>query len=715
MKIKRFFPHSIKGKFNLLIFIAFILLIAAVVVASYKQQRKTLLGNAEHKLQSQLVQVLNRVNERSNIALLLASELADNPRIQKAVAEHDRGSLAEITEEYFKNRSSKYGIAQLHFHLPPATSLFRAHKPGKYGDDLSSFRKTVLAVNQNQQPISGLEKGVAGFGIRGIVPVVYEGKHFGSVEVGAKFNDSFAKDIKKRFHHELSVVVPEGSGFKYLAKSHNLSIPSKSFPWLRMVMSDEKVRFKRVNKNGKQLLTIFSPLRDFQDEIVGLIAIPSDVTGVLKEIRKDLIVMVVIGISVLMLLTFIVNLTFTRLIDRPIHHIIDKFQAAGKGDLTQKITGKTPSINCSEKMQCNKEDCSCYGKECRCWETAGSFSAQVECPKLVNGEYDSCTECGSVYQIVQLDELQELSSYFNGFVFSMRVLVGSMGDSMHLMDAASQEMTTTASKMQQSVSDASQDAKEVAEAADTLSSNMNSVAAASEETTTNVNIVSTAAENMSEQFADIARETDHASLITKKAVTQAKSAQEKVDVLGKSAREISKVTEAISDISAQTNLLALNATIEAARAGEAGKGFAVVANEIKDLARQTSSATQEIKDRINDIQNSTGATITEIQEISEVIDRVNEIVSGIASSIEEQAATTDEIGANVAQAAQGIGDVNEHVAQSSVMSAEIATNITDVSQVTHNIAGNATDVKSRAKSLAKLAQQLSEDLRQFTL
>ena len=715
MKNKRLLPRSIKGKFNLLVFIAFTLLIAAVVIASYQQQRKTLLGEAEHKLQGQLTQVLNRIHERSNIALLLASELADNLKIQKAVAEHDRDSLADMTEEYFKTRSSKYGIAQLHFHLPPAISLFRAHKPEKYGDDLSSFRKTVLVVNQSQQPISGIEKGVAGFGIRGIVPVEYDGKHVGSVEIGAKLNDSFAMDIKKRFHHELSVLVPEGNGFKYLAKSHNLSVPSKNFSWLRRVMNSEKIMFKRIDKNGKQLLTIFSPLKDFQNETVGIIAIPSDVTVVLKEVRRNLLIMLIIGVLILMLLTFTVNFTFTRLVYRPIHRIIDKLQIAGKGDLTQEITGKIQLINCSQKMQCNKEDCSCYGKDSRCWETAGSFSAQIECPKIANGEYGSCTECDSVYQVARLDELQELSSYFNGFVFSMRTLVGRMGDSVQLMDTASQEMTTTALKMQQSVSDASQDAKEVAEAADTLSSNMNSVAAASEETTTNVNIVSTATETMSEQFAGIVGETDHASLITTKAVTQAKSAQDKVDVLGKSAREISKVTEAISDISAQTNLLALNATIEAARAGEAGKGFAVVANEIKDLARQTSSATQEIKERIDDIQNSTGVTITEIQEISEVIGRVNEIVSGIAGSIEEQAATTDEIGTNVVQAAQGIGDVNEHVAQSSIMSAEIATNITGVSHVTHNIADNATDVKSRAESLADLARQLSDELLQFTL
>jgi len=715
MQVRRLIPRTIQAKYNAIIFITFTILILVAVWSFYIQKKEATFTTARNLLTMQLRQVQSNIVERGSTALALARLVSSNPTAQKAVAEHDRKTLSELVLEGFKKCREKNGMAQMQFHIPPATSLFRAHKPEKFDDDLSSFRFGVLEVNKTHKEVSGVEKGVAGFGIRGIVPVEYHGKHVGSVEFGAKLDNTFAMMIKKEGGHELSIVVPDGNSFIYQAKSHNLSIPRESYPWLRKMMKSKRIEFKQVDKNGKKLLTIFSPLKNYSNDTVGVIAIPLDITTLLDNMNRQLFIILAVSCIVLTLLVFVVTMTFNRLISRPIHQIIEKFKAAGKGDLTQKIIGKTPSINCSKALQCGQENCSCFNKKSRCWETAGSFSAQVECPKIINEVYQSCHECKEVYQNARIDEMQEIASYFNGFVYSMRILIGETNNSMKQMSAASLEMSTTATAMQKSVENASQDANQVAEAAESMNSDMNSVAAASEEATTNVNIVSSAAKNMNEHFSKIAKDTEKANTITAQAVTQATSAQEKVGVLGRSASEISKVTEAISEISEQTNLLALNATIEAARAGEAGKGFAVVANEIKDLARQTSESTKEIKNKIEGIQTSTKDTIVEIQEISSVINQVNETVSTIAHSIDEQAETTSEIGVNVAQAAQGIGDVNEHVAKSSIMSGEIAVSITHVSQLTGDIADNATIVRSGAKDLATLAQRLNKSLSKFTL
>ena len=715
MMLKHLLPRTIKGKYNTTITIAFIFLIAAVVISSYLQKQDSAILSAQNVLQNQLLQVQNRIDERSRTAIALARVIGSAPEVQKAVAERDKGALSDLTLSRFEGFRGKTGMAQLHFHIPPAISLFRGHKPSKSGDDLSSFRFGVVEVNRNKMEVQGVEKGKFGYGIRGIVPITNEGKHVGSLELGAKLNDGFAKEVKENAGHDLSIVVPDGTAFKYLAKSHNLTIPEKSYTWLRKIMEGKETRYKRVKKDGKQLMTVFSPLKDYANQTIGVVAIPLDITPVISKLNKDLLIMLVGSFVVLIVLVLIVNITFNQLINKPIKQIIRNFDAAGKGDLTQEITGKMPSMNCSDLMDCGKEDCSCYGIEARCWETAGSFSTQVECPKIVTGEYASCQECKEVYQKARIDEMQQLSSYFNAFVYSMRILVRDISSSMRLMTDSSQEMSSDATRMQESVSAVTEDARHVAESAETMSSNMNSVAAASEEATTNVNIVSTATDNMRDQFSVIANDTEQASTITTSAVAQARSAQEKVDVLGRSASEISKVTEAISEISEQTNLLALNATIEAARAGEAGKGFAVVANEIKDLAKQTSESTQEIRNKIEDIQNSTGVTIREIKEISEVINQVNEIVSGIASSIEEQAETTSEIGTNVTQAAEGISEVNEHIAHSSSMSGEIAQNISNVSEVTGNISESANNVKSKAKDLSLLADKLNASLEAFKL
>jgi methyl-accepting chemotaxis protein len=198
-------------------------------------------------------------------------------------------------------------------------------------------------------------------------------------------------------------------------------------------------------------------------------------------------------------------------------------------------------------------------------------------------------------------------------------------------------------KLSDSTASMSGRSNSVAGAAEAMSATMNSVAAASEQTATNVNMVASATEEMTATVQEIAHNSEKARTITESAVTQAGSASQKVGELGRAANEISNVTEVITEISEQTNLLALNATIEAARAGEAGKGFAVVANEIKELAKQTAQATQEIKAKIEGIQGSTAGTVNQIEQITGVINEVNEIVGTIATAVEEQAATSREI------------------------------------------------------------------------
>ena len=177
-----------------------------------------------------------------------------------------------------------------------------------------------------------------------------------------------------------------------------------------------------------------------------------------------------------------------------------------------------------------------------------------------------------------------------------------------------------------------------------------------------------------------------------------------VFTLQKLVSDISKVTEVISDISEQTNLLALNATIEAARAGEAGKGFAVVAAEIKELAKQTFGATNEIKEKVEAIQNSTDDTTKGIMETSGVIGQVNEIIVSITKDMEEQSMATEQIITNMNEAAQGLGEVNETVANSSSSASKIAEDIEQISKVSMDMSQNAKKITDKSKGLTNMAE-----------
>jgi methyl-accepting chemotaxis protein len=188
--------------------------------------------------------------------------------------------------------------------------------------------------------------------------------------------------------------------------------------------------------------------------------------------------------------------------------------------------------------------------------------------------------------------------------------------------------------------------------------------------------------------------------VAKNAVHSATATNVTVTKLGESSTEIGNVIKVITSIAQQTNLLALNATIEAARAGEAGKGFAVVANEVKELAKQTAKATEDIGQKIEAIQDVTKGAVSAIEEISAIINQINDISNSIASAVEEQTVTTNEIGRSVSEAAQGVND--------------IAKNIVGVATAARNTTQGANDTKTASVELSEMAARLQSTVSRFS-
>jgi methyl-accepting chemotaxis protein len=218
----------------------------------------------------------------------------------------------------------------------------------------------------------------------------------------------------------------------------------------------------------------------------------------------------------------------------------------------------------------------------------------------------------------------------------------------------------------------------------------------------NLQTVATGAEEMGASIKEIAKNASEAAKIATSAVKVAETTTNAtVSKLGESSTEIGQVIKVITSIAQQTNLLALNATIEAARAGEAGKGFAVVANEVKELAKETAKATEDISRKIEAIQTDTKAAVDAIASISEVINQVNGISSTIATAVEEQNATTNEMARNVSEAAQGSG--------------EITNNIAGVAQAAESTSRGATDTQKAAQQLVETSAELRRLVDQFKI
>jgi len=311
------------------------------------------------------------------------------------------------------------------------------------------------------------------------------------------------------------------------------------------------------------------------------------------------------------------------------------------------------------------------------------------------------------------DETQELAEGFNQFIENIQTMIAKIKGNTNDLTDASSELAGISDQLNSAAEETSGRADSVTSASEKMSLNMDSMSAAMEQATSNINMVSAASEEMSSTISEIAHNAEKARNITTEAVGQAEHASAQVEDLGTAAKEIFTVVETITDISSQVNLLALNATIEAARAGEAGKGFAVVANEIKDLANQTASASSRIKERVAGIQNSTESTTAEIVSITKVVGDINEIVSTIATAVEEQSATTNEITQNISQAYLGISEVNENIAEGSVMAKGVSGDAAEVTTAASHIVDASRQVKDKSAGLSGLAETLFQMMSKF--
>lgn len=272
----------------------------------------------------------------------------------------------------------------------------------------------------------------------------------------------------------------------------------------------------------------------------------------------------------------------------------------------------------------------------------------------------------------------DISTQVNSLIDTSRKAFQAISKNATSLASSSEELAAVSMQMSSNAEETAAQAKVVSGAAVEVSSNTQTVAAGVEE--------------MSASIREISINAVEASTVANQAVQIAQKTNVTMAKLGESSTEIGSVLKVISSIAEQTNLLALNATIEAARAGELGKGFAVVANEVKELARQTAKATEEISGSITAIQSDTKGAMVSIEEISTIINKINDISSLIASAVEEQAATTGEMGRSVSTAAAS--------------SANIASNIGTVSEAAQSTTEGAANTQIAASDLARIASEL---------
>lgn len=577
--------------------------------------------------------------------------IASNTSVIDAVERKDENLLRSLIVQAMKDTGAHFITVS----DQKGVVIARSHSE-KTGDSVMSQVNVAKALTGESNV--GIEPGtVVKFSLRAGCPVTHDGKIVGAVTVGISLSDfDFVDKIKSFTGLETTVFEMDTRLTTTIVKDGKRVVGTKmDNPKVIDVVLTKGEEFFSTNVIlGNSFQAAYWPIKDPNGKISGMYFVGKPL-NVIETAKRNVSLAILLVTSLLAIAMICLAWFIVRGITRPLNAMIFMLKdiAEGDGDLTKRLN-----------------------------DTSGT-------------------------------ETQDLAELFNRFVSQVHTIIKEVSQHATQMNNSSEDMLSLAGSLSKTSDTMDGKSHAVAAAVEQMSSNMNTVASAMEEFSINIGTVASSTEEMSATVSEISMNAGKAREITGLAVESAGAASHRVNDLGDAAREINKVTETITAISSQTNLLALNATIEAARAGEAGRGFAVVANEIKELAQQTARATEDIRTKIQGIQNATGTTVREIQQISDVINNVNSIVTTIAAAVEEQSVTTREITQNLAQASSGIQEINENVTQADSVIRDVARDVTDVSSMAGTISSNAEDVLGSSTTLSTVSTTLSSLVNKF--
>lgn len=379
--------------------------------------------------------------------------------------------------------------------------------------------------------------------------------------------------------------------------------------------------------------------------------------------------LILLGVIVAICMGAVVGTLITKAITGPVNKAAGLAGAMARGDLTQRLDVKTHD----------------------------------EIGEMANALNATCDSLSKILKDIQQNAQTLASASEEVSAISTQLASGAeqMNHQTVTIAGATEEMSTNIKTVDTAAGKMNENSQTVSSAATQISHNMQTVASAVEQVQANTSSIASASEQMSSTVSEIAQNAEKANTTTRNAVKSVDEASEQVGALAHSSQEINQIIEVIMDIAEQTKLLALNATIEAARAGEAGKGFAVVANEVKDLAKQTNDATEDIKRRVEGMQGTTKSTVEKINGINSVIKEVNEIVGIIATAVEEQNTTMKSNAENISQVAAGIQEVSRNVSEVNTGVTDIAKSITGVAQGAQDVAKSAAEASAGAVEVSK--------------
>lgn len=313
------------------------------------------------------------------------------------------------------------------------------------------------------------------------------------------------------------------------------------------------------------------------------------------------------------------------------------------------------------------------------------------------------------------DELGKVAYWFNSFIDKIQKLIKQISENSDNLSSSSQNLNSASSKLKQRAGDMSSRSEIVTKATGDATENVNDISESSKIMAQSVSTIASSIEEMSATVNEISQNCHQEVEIATNADKQIQSTRKMMEKLDTSANEIGKIIEVINSLADKTNLLALNATIEAASAGDAGKGFAVVASEVKELAKQTAQATEEIRNQIENMQNNTKNSVIAIEQITQIIDDINTISQTISNAVEEQSSAINEVTRTMGETNENVGNVAMKVQKTSHDLTNISSNILEVNNSSRITLSGAKEAMEHSDNLADISGKLTNIVKQFKI
>ena len=594
--------------------------------------------------------VRTTIDNQSRIALMGAYVLSENEEIKKLFAEGKREALKNELNEIYTVLSEEMDIYQLHFHQPPAISFLRMHKPEKHSDDLSDVRPTIVETNRDEGFILGLDQGSYGYGIRGLVPMYYQGEHTGSLEFGMTFGEDFLDYLKGQFGGEfffynLQKGVNLGENIDYYGTTaFNGELSETTVEGAsteeRMLRGEVVLDFDR--KSGKSIVSI--PIEDYSGKVIGCVKAVED-TDYFHEINKTIITFIIAAVIMVAVITFTLYFILKRSLKS-----LEVLKEYAKGNF--KAEGS--HLNDDELGQAVKD--------------VGEFVNTKLRPTFENIQQS----VGNLQQDATevADTAQEgtaTAENFNNEFSTLSETSGEMqNDLTESLNSAEQILQTT---------------EEVANSAQELASVSNQLSESADNGTNEIRKVGSAIENTVETNQKV---------------------NESIELLFESTGRINEIADTVTAIAEQTNLLSLNAAIEAARAGEAGKGFAVVADEIRKLAEESKKAAGEITDLLTKVND----TIVSTKEEMKTSNKEMENTQVAAREMEDVFSGLVDLSKKVSKDSEGLASVAQ---EQTASSQEVSDILQNFQKEMNKFLESIKDMRTSTMELEKMNSKLAEN------